>query len=168
MSVDLALNNVFLANLVKGTVIMGAAHGSYGVGGVLGPIIATAMVSKGSPWQRYYFITLGIRLVSLVFVGWAFWGYEKEAPARLREALETTASRRAVAEGGDPSKVKLLKRALKDRVTLMGALFIFSYQGAEVSISGWVITYLIEYRNGDPAHVGYVTAGFWVSRQLHR
>jgi fucose permease len=35
------------------------------------------------------------------------------------------------------------------------------YQGAEVAISGWVISYLIHYRKGDPSHVGNVTSGFW-------
>lgn len=34
-------------------------------------------------------------------------------------------------------------------------------QGAEVAISGWVISYLIKYRHGEPSQVGYVTAGFW-------
>ncbi len=36
-----------------------------------------------------------------------------------------------------------------------------SYQGAEVAISGWVISYLIHYRQGNPAQVGNVTSGFW-------
>jgi fucose permease len=35
------------------------------------------------------------------------------------------------------------------------------YQGAEVSISGWVISYLIHHRKGDPSQVGNVTSGFW-------
>jgi fucose permease len=50
---------------------------------------------------------------------------------------------------------------VKNKVTLLGALFIFAYQGAEVSISGWIVSYLINYRDGDPAHVGYVSSGFW-------
>ncbi|KAK5217125.1 hypothetical protein LTR16_012833, partial [Cryomyces antarcticus] len=49
-------------NLARSTVILGIAHGSYGVGGIFGPIIATALVSKGVLWSRYYLITLGIRL----------------------------------------------------------------------------------------------------------
>lgn len=32
---SLALNNVFCANLAGATVILGAAHGSYGIGGKL-------------------------------------------------------------------------------------------------------------------------------------
>jgi fucose permease len=35
------------------------------------------------------------------------------------------------------------------------------YQGAEVAISGWVISYLIHIRHGDPSQVGNVTSGFW-------
>ena len=35
------------------------------------------------------------------------------------------------------------------------------YQGAEVAISGWVISYLIHYRRGNPSKVGNVTSGFW-------
>jgi len=163
MATSLALNNVFCANLAQGVVVLGAAHGCYGVGGVLAPIIATSLVSRGVPWHRYYFITLVIRVICLVSVGWAFWGYENEAPTRLAEALERTASRRTATEAGEASKFRLLKKALKSKITIIGALFIFSYQGAEVAISGWVISYLIEYRHGDPSHVGYVTSGFWVS-----
>ena len=44
---------------------------------------------------------------------------------------------------------------------LLGALFVFAYQGAEVSISGWAISFLISERGGDPTRVGYATAGFW-------
>ncbi|EEY17365.1 conserved hypothetical protein [Verticillium alfalfae VaMs.102] len=59
--------------------------------------------------------------------------------------------------------------ALRMRLVLLGALFIFAYQGAEVSISGWVISFLIATRDvGDPGAVGYVTAGFWAGITLGR
>jgi len=57
------------------------------------------------------------------------------------------------------NKMQQLKEALKNPATLAGALFIFAYQGAEVSTSGWVISFLISYRGGDPSKVGYVTSG---------
>lgn len=120
------------------------------------------MISAGMPWTRFYLVALGIRVISLVMTGWAFWNYEKEASTQLLTALERTASQRAAIEDGAPTKKQLLKRALKNRVTIMGALLIFAYQGAEVAISGWVISFLIDYRDGDPAQVGFVTAGFWV------
>jgi fucose permease len=168
MAINLALNNVFCANLADSTVVLGIAHGAYGIGGTFGPIIATAMVSQGIMWSRYYIVTLGIRFFCFAFVGWAFWNQEKEAPTRLLDSLERTASRQAALESGEPTKRQLLAQALRNRVTIMGALFVFAYQGAEVSISGWVISFLINYRHGDPAHVGYVTAGFWGGITLGR
>jgi fucose permease len=167
MAMILAMNNVFIVNLVNGTVILGAMHGCYGVGGIVSPLMATAMVSHGIHWSHFYFISLSLALSSLALTAWSFWNFEKELPVQLLGALERTASRRAV-EPGEPTRVEILKRALKNHTTLLGALFIFAYQGAEVTISGWVISFLISYRNGDPAHVGYVTSGFWAGITLGR
>ncbi|KAF2102959.1 MFS general substrate transporter [Rhizodiscina lignyota] len=161
MAINIALYNVFCSNLAQSTVVLGASHGSYGVGGICGPIIATALVSRGVVWSRYWFITLGLRVLCVFAVAITFWGYEKEGPARLQLALERTASRRTAMEAGQSSKRQVLWQAFKNRTTLLGALFIFAYQGAEVSISGWVISFLISYRHGIPSQVGYVTAGFW-------
>jgi fucose permease len=160
-AMNLALNNVYCANTHPPSVTLGLAHGSYGVGGIVAPIVGTALVSSGVLWSRFYFLAVGLRICCIVFAGFAFWGYEEESEPTLLTALEATASRQKAAEEA-ASKFKDLKVALKSKVTIFGALFIFAYQGAEVSISGWIISYLIKYRDGDPAKVGYVTAGFWV------
>ncbi|KAG9957755.1 MFS general substrate transporter, partial [Aureobasidium melanogenum] len=162
-ALNLALNNVFCANLANSTVILGASHGSYGLGGVVGPIVATALVSKGILWSRFYTITLALRVVCFFFTGWAFHNYEKE-PSSLK------LSNRIPQRAGEiqPTKLQMMKRALHSKVTVFAALFIFSYQGSEVSTSGWVISFLIEARGGDPKKVGYVTAGFWGGITLGR
>lgn len=134
--------------------------------GIIAPILATALVTHGVLFARFYFVMVGIRLISLVFGGWAFWSFERDASSSstLLTELERTASRQAAADAtNEPTKVQQLKIALKQRTTLVGALFIFAYQGAEVSNSGWVISFLINYRDGDPSKVGYATVGFWVS-----
>ncbi|KAI9842598.1 MAG: hypothetical protein M1837_007036 [Sclerophora amabilis] len=165
MAINLALGNVFASNLSNNTAMLGAMHGSYGIGGTIAPLIATAMITHGAPWSRFYFLNLAVTAFNFAFAGWAFWKYEQEAPVKLLSALERAASQGATKE---PSKIRLVKRALKDKVTILGSLFIFSYQGAEVSISGWVISFLINYRNGNPADVGYVTAGFWAGITIGR
>lgn len=167
MAINLALNNVFCANLANGTVILGFMHGSYGVGGTISPLMATAMASNGIRWSLFYLISLSMTLISLFSAGWAFWNYERDVAGRNLTALDRTASRRST-EAGEPTKARLLKQAVRNRTTLLGALFIFAYQGAEVSISGWMISFLINYRDGDPAQVGYVTAGFWAGITLGR
>ena len=157
-ALNLSLNNVFCANLANSTVILGAAHGSYGIGGILAPVIATTTVSRGILWSRFFILTIGLRLICFFFAGWAFWSYEKEGVTFFSNSLQEIASRQRL-EAGEPTKLQLLGRTIKNRTTLIGALFIFAYQGAEVSESGWFISFLINYRNGDPAKVGYITSG---------
>ncbi|THY72121.1 MFS general substrate transporter [Aureobasidium pullulans] len=163
VALNLALNNVFCANLANSTVILGAVHGSYGLGGVIGPIMATVLVSRGILWSRFYLIVLGLHVICFFATGWAFWKYEDE-PSSLKTG--NLIPRRA----GEirPTKLQMMKRALNSRVTIFAALFIFAYQGSEVSTSGWVISFLIQARGGDPAKVGYVTAGFWGGITLGR
>ncbi|KAF2094910.1 MFS general substrate transporter [Rhizodiscina lignyota] len=156
MAINTALNNVFCANLAQGTVILGAAHGSYGVGGVIGPIIATSFVANGILWTRYWLVTLGLRVLCVFTVAFSWWRHEKEAQINLRLEARQSAKR------------QLFWQALRNRTTLIGALFIFAYQGAEVSISGWVISFLISFRNGNPAQVGYVSSGFWAGIAVGR
>lgn len=162
----LSLNNVFLANLDKGTEILGLAHGAYGIGGTVAPLIATAMASNGIRWSYFFSINIAVSLVNVFYGGWVFRNYEKDNPLQLMTSLQRTASHRE--DGALVRKKNPLKDAVKNTVTLLGALFIFAYQGAEVSNSGWIVSYLINYRNGDPAQVGYVSSGFWAGITIGR
>jgi fucose permease len=126
-AISIALNNVFIANLANSTVLLGAAHGSYGVGGILGPIMATAMVSTGIHWSRFFAVAISFRIVNLFAVWWAFRGYEKEGGNQFSNALQQVASTQTAVEEGEPSKLKAIARALKNKTTLIGAVFIFAY-----------------------------------------
>lgn len=131
-AINLALNNVFCANLANSTVILGYAHGSYGVGGILGPVVATTLISNGAIWSRFCTVMVGIRIPCFLSVGWSFWDYEEGIP-RFANSLQQVASRCTTTATGEPDKLRLLGMALKNCTTLIGALFIFTYQGAEVS-----------------------------------
>ncbi|KAA6407702.1 MAG: hypothetical protein FRX48_08540 [Lasallia pustulata] len=150
LALNLSLNNVFCANLADPATALGAFHGSYGVGGTIGPLIATALVSHG---RR----CLGLPLL------------------RTRPALPPSSSPPPGPPAPTPrthppprSHRAPLTLALRNKTTLLGALFIFAYQGAEVSISGWVISFLLTYRHSSPRSTGYVTAGFWAGITLGR
>lgn len=176
-AINLAISNVFSANLQNGTVLLGAMHGSYGIGGTVGPLIATSIVSTLGPeaWNRYYILSIALALANAVFFFWSFWGYESETPATASEPAgprpsspsSPSSSARAAAAAVRPELTGML-HAFQSRVVLLGATFIFAYQGAEVSISGWVISFLIAARNGNPTAVGNVTSGFWGGITLGR
>lgn len=161
IALNLAPNNVFCANLANSTTTLGAFHGSYGIGGTIGPLIATALVSHGSSWSTFYFLALGLTLLNMVVAYITFRRFEKDNPP------STTLARTRSGRESD-SKSRLFKEALKNRTTILASLFIFAYQGAEVSISGWVISFLISYRHSSPEKIGYVTAGFWAGITLGR
>ncbi|KAF4962921.1 hypothetical protein FSARC_9034 [Fusarium sarcochroum] len=160
ISVNVAIGNLFCGGLQNGTFMLGLLHGSYGIGGTVGPLIATALVTAvNTIWTRYYIITCVIGACTTIMGTWSFWRYEKE--------LSPTARQRETAQVGE-SMMNSMFMAMKLRVVLLGSTFIFAYQGAEVSISGWVISFLINARDGDPSSVGYVTAGFWAGITIGR
>ncbi|KAM0487229.1 hypothetical protein ACHAPX_000499 [Trichoderma viride] len=159
IAVNVAMGNIFCGSLQNSTLLLGLLHGSYGIGGTAGPLIATALVTVAhTAWSNYYTLTLGMCLLTMALAAWAFWRFEREQSpaAREREALP------------DNSVFLGMFAAVKLRIVLLGSTFIFTYQGAEVSISGWVISFLINSRGGDPSSVGYVSAGFWAGITLGR
>lgn len=162
MAFNLALNNTFCANLADATGILGFLHGSYGIGGTVGPLIATAFVSHGHGWSVFYFVALGLAALNALVAYFTFRTYELDNP------ISSVVAGSSLSTPTTTSKSRLLKEALRNRTTILGAFFIFAYQGAEVSISGWVISFLISYRHSDPSRVGYVTAGFWGGITLGR
>ncbi|KDE07771.1 hypothetical protein MVLG_02041 [Microbotryum lychnidis-dioicae p1A1 Lamole] len=73
-------------------------------------------------------------------------------------------------EGGvlPPGKDKgILRQTLENRTVWICCLFILVYVGAEVSMGGWIVTFLIDNRNGGPS-AGYVATGFWGGLTLGR
>lgn len=163
MSINLAFGNIFCGSLINSTTALGILHGCYGIGGITGPLIANAFVSVlGLVWSRYYIILLGLSVFNAVFALWSYRHFEQE------HANVTTLP---IQHGPPPSalaRIRAIADALTSRVILLGALFIFAYQGAEVSISGWVISFLQQSRDGDLSQVGYVTSGFWAGITLGR
>jgi fucose permease len=129
------------------------------------------MVTKSAlVWSRFYLLTMSLAVFNLGFAGWSFRNYEKESGPSLLTALEQTVSQQNAPSGAvkQPSQFTNMLLALKSNTIVLGSLFIFAYQGSEVSISGWVISFLIATRHGNPSAVGYVTAGFWGGITLGR
>ncbi|KAI0478091.1 MFS general substrate transporter [Xylaria cf. heliscus] len=169
-AVTLAIGNVFTANLQNGTILLGVVHGAYGIGGTVGPLIATSIVSKLGPhaWNRYYLLSISIVAANAISYLWSFWNYESETSSTESNPSPLTVTSTGGQSIAARAELSGMLRAFKTRVVLLGATFIFAYQGAEVSISGWVISFLIATRNGDPTSVGNVTSGFWGGITLGR
>jgi fucose permease len=51
------------------------------------------------------------------------------------------------------------REAIKQRVTWVSAIFLLIYVGIEVSLGGWIVTYMIRVRNSDPFAAGMSATG---------
>ncbi|KAK9369467.1 major facilitator superfamily domain-containing protein [Lipomyces kononenkoae] len=181
--------NVFLSYLANTEACFGIVHGSYGVGATISPLIATALVSRGIKWSYYYSILLVFNIVGAALSAWAFDGCDRDlgtlhmlkkyrnSPglSQTTDAIVPVASLASnmpapmpvVLENSEKEK-SVYRQALRDRVTWLAAGLILFYQGAEVSIGGWIVSFMIDTRRGDPSAVGYVASGFWAGITIGR
>lgn len=85
--------------------------------------------------------------------------------SRISNSSERKQAREIVKDVKTPTEMHL---ALQNRLTWLMSFFVLFYQGAEVSMGGWIVTYLLDYRHGDAKTVGYVASGFWFGLTLGR
>ncbi|KAL7765208.1 hypothetical protein ACKLNR_003124 [Fusarium oxysporum f. sp. zingiberi] len=135
-------------------------HAMYMAGCLVGPFVATGVASAGSTsrWYLFYTFPLGIGVLNVAFVVYAFWDTlrlkRKQPPTeRTLEADESPASR-------NDDAFSLMKETLKNKNVWLISLFFFFFLGATLTASGWVVEYLVEVRNGDINQMGFVPAGF--------
>ena len=94
--------NAWVGNMSSANELLGILHGTYGVGGTIAPLIASAMITKlHLQWYTYYWVMIAVTLVELVFSTCAFWtatgavyreGLHKEEgskPATTKQILST-------------------------------------------------------------------------------
>jgi fucose permease len=49
--------NAWVGNMESANELMGILHGAYGLGATIGPLVATAMVTKANlPWYQWYYV----------------------------------------------------------------------------------------------------------------
>jgi MFS family permease len=148
MAINLAIGQVFCANLANNTVIVGLFQGAYGFGGTIAPIIATTLVSRGYLWSRFWIIELGLATLNLFFTAWAFWKYEIESDPALPPPAN---GRNDGNQSAAPPKRrwKSIKTLLTHKTTVFGALFIFGYQVSYLWLTA--IFYFANARKLEPA-----------------
>jgi fucose permease len=151
--------NAYIGKLDRPNELLGILHGMYGFGAILSPIIATSMVTKGIPWQRYYLVLLGMAVSSIFVSGAAFW---KETAEKYREEHPLAENEKTGRRSGRTIE------ALRSKVTWISGAFLALYVGAEVSLGGWIVTFMIEHRNGEEFASGMASSGFWIGFTLGR
>ncbi|RUS33757.1 major facilitator superfamily MFS_1 [Jimgerdemannia flammicorona] len=164
MALEDAGVNVVVAEMPYATTLLNLLHAFYGFGALIGPIIASALFADSLSWNVVYMILGGLALINLIAL---FVIFRRISPADLTH-------RHASTPPTDPSSTPiktpthLLRAAFSLRVTYLGALFLLAYVGVEVTIGGWVYSFLTEIRGGDTVRMGPLVSLYWLGLTFGR
>ena len=148
--------NAWVGDLEKPNELLGYLHAAYGAGAAVAPLIASSMIDRyGLDWYQFYYIPLSLASLELVTGVGAFW---HENGAEFRRKSTSTG-------GGSKGRTRA---ALKLRVTWIIAIFLLLYVGAEVSLSGWIVTFMIKQRGAAPFPSAMAATGFWLGVTVGR
>lgn len=146
-------SNNFVTTIKSAHRWLGFIHAMYALGTLVGPTVATAVASAGTPsrWYLYYTSLAGVGSINLVLVIIAF------RDSMKKEHIESQV------QGSDSQKMSALaemKAVIRLPSVWLLALYFFFFLGAVLTASGWTVQYLVTVRDGKLSEVGYVQTGF--------
>ena len=148
--------NAYIAGLPRGVSLLNYLHAFYGVGALLGPLLATAMLTSVFGWNAtYYALALG---VAAALVGIAL-RFERRGASQHHAA--------GGAEDGSSGR-GLLRATLRSPLVWLAAIFLLVYVGVEVSLGAWSYTLLTGGRQIQTAQAGWMVSGYWFGLTLGR
>lgn len=151
-AIDAGINGY--ASLHLGPRLMSWLHACWGVGAATGPLVMTAVLRAGRPWQRGYLIVGGAQLVL--------------AAAFALSASAWTGGGAPASSGVHASTTDHAAPTLRRGATWLGVLTFFLYTGLEGAFGVWSYTVLTEGR-GVPASVaGACVSAFFGGLTLGR
>lgn len=148
--------NAWVGNMHQANELLGLIHGAYGLGATISPLIASAMITKANlPWYTFYYVMIGVVCFEFVVGMVTFWPHDG---ASYRQKLE-------YGEG----KARITTRhVLRQPLTWVVAIFLLGYVGSEVSLGGWIPTFMIKVRHAEPFLAGLSVTLFWLGLTLGR
>ncbi|CZT51660.1 related to tetracycline resistance proteins [Rhynchosporium secalis] len=139
----------WLGNMANANEVQGFLQASYSLGATVSPLIATALIQKTTlGWYGFYYLMIAAASVEFLTCATTFWKqtgamYEAENPR-------------------DPSsKTGRTRQAMKSRITWLFCFFVFAYVGAEVSLGGWIITFMSKVRGAVPFAASATSTAYW-------
>ncbi|KAI1170063.1 MFS general substrate transporter [Nemania sp. FL0916] len=135
--------------MVNSHQLLGILQASYALGATISPLIIEAIVMKGGlGWYAFYYVMVGLSVFEFFTSAYLFWSqtgavYLADNPRHAGDGLGRT------------------RQALKNKLTWIFAIFIFGYNGAEVSIGGWIVEFMTHARGASNFIGGATATGFW-------
>ncbi|KAI0301233.1 MFS general substrate transporter [Multifurca ochricompacta] len=179
--------NGYVTSLKRPASKLGIAHCAYGLGAFSAPLLATR-VAQLPRWSFQYLASIGIALVNVSLLAFVFRFRKQDSetfvvstPVQKQiTAVHTLECMHEIGESMEERETdheNHYVQIMRHKTIHLIALFILFYVGVEVTIGGWIVSYVIDIRGGGPS-AGYISSGFfgglalgrvsllWVNRKL--
>lgn len=146
--------NAYLAELPRAATLLNRLHAFFGVGALLGPLVAAALLTV-TTWPVVVLVlaAVGIPLAVAVRIT-----YPTRAPTPTEPA----------STDHDHGGAALVRAAVRQPAILLAATMLTLYVGLEVGVGNWAYGYLVEARDLSDLQAGYVVSGYWLGLTLGR
>lgn len=147
--------NAWIGAMADSSMVMGLLHAFYGLGAALAPLIATTLFTKsGWQWYEFYYIMALAGAVEFVTSVVAFWnargiGHTVETAPADDEQLQSQQQKSPTVQ------------ALALPSTWIISAYLFVYVGSEVTVGGWLLTFLVDLRHTAPFAAGIANFAYW-------
>jgi fucose permease len=155
--------NMFIAALPKNnTSFLNYLHAFFGVGALIGPVVASLLLNAQWDWSATFLIWAAVTL--LLLVGFIFFFHQPPA-ITAEESREAAAEQEAQQAAQSESS---LLAALKLPIVWLATFYLFFYCGVETSIGNWAYSFLLEQRQEPELLAGWIVSGYWMGLTLGR
>ncbi|EEH22691.1 hypothetical protein PABG_04902 [Paracoccidioides brasiliensis Pb03] len=172
--------NAWVGAMSNANELLGLIHGSYGLGALLAPMMATSLIIKANwEWYEFYYLVAGGAFLELVLLGATFWNatghqYREEHPRTDMVIVNTaTSDEEHQRRMRDIIFTKIFgtshtAEAAKNKVTWICSFFLIAYVGIEVALGGWIVTFMVRVRHASHFASGMASTGFWAGLTVGR
>ncbi|KAI9490062.1 major facilitator superfamily domain-containing protein [Zychaea mexicana] len=137
--------NVVVGELPNATMTLNFLHASFGLGALIGPLIASALLQY-RPWNYTYLVLSSFAVVNLIT---SIFSSGTTAVSSLGDQDQQDAQRNA------------LSQVIRYPIAYVGAFFLLVYVGIEVTIGDWAYTFLITERSHDQKFMSHLMSCYW-------
>ncbi|KAH8117991.1 MFS general substrate transporter [Phellopilus nigrolimitatus] len=158
---QLGMCNSYFATLPRPLLRMGALHGTYGFGAFTSPLIASTFISRDIRINLFYLTSLGLIVPSIIVSYLAF----VHGAARYDKL---PADPVIIVDASSTQRTESLKEVLSRVEVWILAIFLLFYVGAEESIGGWIVSFMLQVRHGSTEGSAWVASGFYLGIAIGR
>ena len=146
--------NMFITTLPHNTAQLNYLHAFYGLGALIGPLIASGMLALLWQWNLVH--AVWAFFTSLLLIGFVtLFRFQIPGEQTPRKDLNTTEAHGLMA-------------ALKLPMVWLASLFLLLYVGVEVSLGNWSYSFLVLQRHDAALLSGWIVSGYWLGLTLGR